>query len=360
MNAVKPMRLAVVVLGALAVVACGEKPQSPAGQAKPSLVTVAVGGGEAAGSRGWDGVVEAVRQAALSAQTTGRISAMMVDVNDAVAEGAVLLRLTGVEQQAGVDTARAQLKSAEAVLAEAESRFNRSTELVGRQLVSRADHDLARAARDSASAARDASAAQLRQAEQQAAYTVVRAPFAGLIATRDVEPGEAVAPGQRLLSLYAPGALRIEVQVPQGDAAAIRAAGTAQVQLADGRRLAARAVTVYPSADPLTHTVTVRVQLPVLDRAPAPGMTATVLFAVPAVSGAVRIPAATLVQRGEVSAVYVVTDAGVSLRQLRLGERIGEQIQVLAGLQGDERLAMDPVAATQWLVTQQQGGAVHE
>ena len=189
---------------------------------------------------------------------------------------------------------------------------------------------------------------------------MVRAPFAGLIATRDVEPGEAVAPGQRLLSLYAPGALRIEVQVPQGDAAAIRAAGTAQVQLADGRRLAARAVTVYPSADPLTHTVTVRVQLPVLDRAPAPGMTATVLFAVPAVSGAVRIPAATLVQRGEVSAVYVVTDAGVSLRQLRLGERIGEQIQVLAGLQGDERLAVDPVAATQWLVTQQQGGAVHE
>ncbi len=354
------MRLAVVILGALAVVACGEKPRSPVGLAKPSLVTVAVGGGDGAGSRSWDGVVEAVRQAVLSAQTTGRISAMSVDVNDAVAEGAVLLRLTGVEQQAGVDTARAQLKAAEAVLVEAESRFSRSTELVGRQLVSRADHDLARAARDSASAARDASAAQLRQAEQQAAYTVVRAPFAGLIATRDVEPGEAVAPGQRLLSLYAPGALRVEVQVPQVDGAAIRAAGAAQVLLADGRRLAARSVTVYPSADPLTHTVTVRVQLPALEGAPAPGMTATVLFPLPGVTGAVRIPAATLVQRGEVSAVYVVTDTGVTLRQLRLGERLGEQVQVLAGLQGDERIAVDPVAATQWLVTQHQGGAAHE
>jgi len=360
MNVVKLMPLAVMVLGALAVVACSEKSGSPAGVPKPSLVTVAVGGPDAAGSRGWEGVVEAVRQAVLSAQTTGRISSMAVDVNDPVAEGAVLLRLTGVEQQAGVDTARAQLKAAEAVLVEAESRFTRTSELVGRQLVSRADQDLVRATRDSAGAARDASAAQLRQAEQQAAYTVVRAPFAGLIATRDVEPGEAVSPGQRLLGLYAPGALRIEVQVPQADAAAIRAVGAAQVVLADGRRLAARSVTVFPSADPLTHTVAVRVQLPALERAPAPGMTATVLFAVPGVGGAVQIPAGSLVQRGEVSAVYVVTDTGVSLRQLRLGERLGDQVQVLAGLRGGERIAADPVAATQWLVTQHQGGAAHE
>ena len=360
MNEVKPMRLAVMVLGALAVVACGEKPRSPAGLVRPALATVAVGGQDAAGSRGWDGVVEAVRQAVLSAQTSGRISAMAVDVNDRVLEGAVLLRLTGVEQQAGVDTARAQLKAAEAVLVEAESRFSRSSELVGRQLVSRADHDLARAARDSAGAARDAWVAQLRQAEQQAAYTVVRAPFAGLIATRDVEPGEAVSPGQPLLSLYAPGALRIEVQVPQADAGAIRAAGTAQVVLADGRRLAARSVTVFPSADPLTHTVAVRVLLPVVDNAPAPGMTAKVLFALPGARDGVRIPRSAVVQRGEVSAAYVVTDTDVSLRQLRLGERLGEQVQVLAGLQAGERIAVDPVAATQWLVTQHQDGAAHE
>jgi RND family efflux transporter MFP subunit len=352
--------VALLAAGAL-LQGCGSQ-QAPADTAAaPAIATLEVGAAGLASARGWDGVVEAVQQAQLSAQTAGRVAAVLVDVNDRVAAGAVLLRLTAFEQQAGVDTAQAQLKSAEAQLAEAESRYRRAAELIARQLISRADHDLAVAGRDTAIAARDAARAQLQQAQQQSAYTVVRAPYAGIVSTRQVEPGEVVAPGQPLLGLYAPGALRVEVQVPQTQAVAIRAAGNAKLVLADGRELAAKSITVFPSADPLTHAVGVRVLLPALSPAPQPGTTAKVIFPVAGGATTLRVPASAVAQRGEVSAVYVLSGTKLSLRQLRLGERQGDAVAVIAGLAPGEHIAVDPVAAAQWLVAQRTAaGAKHE
>lgn len=348
--------LAAALLAALA--ACGGDRAAPALPPLPQLQTITV---QATAGRGraWDGVVEAVQQADLSAQTAGRVTAIAVDVNDRVGAGAVLLRLTAVEQQAGADTARAQLRAAEAAAAEAQSNYRRFAALAGGQYVSKSQLDQARAARDSAVAARDAARAQLAQAGQQAAYTVVRAPFAGIVSARRVEPGESVAPGQPLLSVYAPGALRIEVQVPQSDADAIRKAGRARVVLADGRSVDAAQVVVFPAADPATHSVGVRVVLPDIAPAPAPGGTAKVVF--PLAAGlalpAVDIPVSALVQRGEVSGVYVLAGDRLSLRQLRLGQRSGDRVEVLAGLRRGETIAADPVAAVQALAAQRRAVA---
>src|SRR5690606_29364913 len=140
-------------------------------------------------------------------------------------------------QDAGANAARAQLRAAEASAAEAEQNYRRYAALADGQYVSKAQIDQARAARDSAVAARNAAAAMLAQAMQQAAYTVVRAPFDGVVARRDVEPGETVAPGRPLVSVRAPDALRIEVAVPQSRAEAIRRDPQARVRLADGRVL---------------------------------------------------------------------------------------------------------------------------
>ena len=115
-------------------------------------------------------------------------------------------------------------------------------------------------------------------------------------------------------------------------------------------------MTVFPSADTASHAVRVRVQLPPLDTPPQPGMTAKVAF--PAVRGAAlpRIPASALVQRGEVNAVYVLADGRLTLRQLRLGAREGDHVEVIAGLKPGEVIATDPVAALQALVAARQGG----
>ena len=341
--------------------ACGAGQKAAELPPLPKLDTITVQASGAGQGRAWDGVIEAVQQADLSAQTAGRVVAVYADVNDRVAAGAVLLRLTAVEQQAGANVARAQLRAAEASAAEAEATFARYSALAARQLVSRLQIDQLRAARDTAIAARDAARAQLAQAGQQADYTVVRAPFTGIVSARRVEPGESIALGQPLMSVYAPGALRIQVQVPQSDADAIRAANKARVVLADGRTVDALEVTVFPSADPATHSVSVRVILPALKNPPQPGATAKVVFEIPGGTAVVQIPRSALVQRGEVSGVYVLDGNRLSLRQLRLGQRVGEQVEVLAGLKGGETIAADPVAALRALAAQREAvGATGE
>lgn len=353
-----PVRIPALLLpAALLLSACGTEPAAGARAPLPPLRTQVVQAAAATEGRAWDGVVEAVQHADLSAQTAGRVTTVSADVDDRVAAGAVLLRLTAFEQQAGADAARAQLRAADAAAAEAESNYRRFAALAAGQYVSRAQLDQARAARDSAVAARDAARAGLAQAGQQAAYTVVRAPFAGIVSARRVEPGETVAPGQPLMSVYAPGALRIEVQVPQSDAAAIRAAGRAKVELGDGRRVDAADVIVFPAADAATHSVGVRVLLPRLDDAPQPGVTARVVFPVAGGTQALRVPSATLVQRGEVSGVYVLADDRLGLRQVRPGRRLGDQVEILAGLKPGERIATDPVAAVQALAAQREASA---
>jgi multidrug efflux pump subunit AcrA (membrane-fusion protein) len=126
----------VPVLLALALIGCGGDAKSP--RTQPSfgdIQTLAVPAAGEGGGRGWDGVVEAERQATLSAQTSGRVTEVNYDIGDRVAQGAVLLRMSTVEQKAGVDTARAQLRAAEAAAVEAESTWRRYSELAAKQYV---------------------------------------------------------------------------------------------------------------------------------------------------------------------------------------------------------------------------------
>ena len=348
-----PIRLAPVLLGML-LAACSAEPAPTGAPPLPVLDSFVVGAPTAGDGRAWDGVVEAVQQADLAAQTAGRVASVAVDAGDRVRSGQVLLRLTAVEQQAGASAARAQLRANEAAAAEAEANYARYESLGQRQYVSRLQLDQARAARDAAVANRDAARAQLAQAAQQADYTTVRAPFDGLVSARRVEPGESVVPGRALLSMHAPDALRIEVALPQTAAAAVRRAAAAEVVLGDGRRIAATRVTVFPAADAATHTVSVRVDLPTLDDAPAPGTTAKVLFPIATGAGPapMRIPRSAVVQRGELSAAYVLDGPRLALRQLRLGGERGTQVEVLSGLKPGDRVASDPVAAGQALAAQ--------
>ena len=317
--------------------------------------------------RGWDGVVEAVRRADLGAQTAGRVTVVEVDVNDRVAAGDVLLRISAVEQNAGANAARAQLRAAEASAVEAEQHYRRFAALASGQYVSKAQIDQARAARDSAAAARDAARAVVAQAAQQSAYTVVRAPFAGVVASRDVEPGETVAPGKPLMRVYEPRELRIEVAVPQTRAEGIRRDPRARVVLPGGCEVVPAEVTVFPAADAASHSVNVRVRLPDLDPPPAPGTTAKVVFdAEPGNAGdtgarSVRIPLSAVAQHGELSGAYVQQGDRLLLRQLRLGARLGDSVEVISGLQAGDRVASDPVAAMQALAAQRkQAGAGDE
>lgn len=329
----------------VALTACSREPAEPAAITAVPFETWAVSRQSAARERQWDGVVEAVNKATLSAQTGGRVTELPFDVNDYVKVGDVIVRFTDVEQQSGRRQADAALRAAEANAREAQLAFERARDLIARKLVAQAAYDQAVARHDAAKAALEAARAAVREAGEQVDYTVVRAPYSGILTERHVQIGETVRPGQPLVSGLSLAQLRVEVEIPQGDLAAIRDHAKAAVVLDDGRRIDARNVVIFPYADAKTHSFRVRLELPETETGLQPGMTVKAAFAI-GEAERLLIPAASLVRRSEVTAVYVVDPSQrVSLRQLRLGHRFGDRIEVLAGLEVGDRIAVDPLAA---------------
>ncbi|MBX3726836.1 MAG: efflux RND transporter periplasmic adaptor subunit [Xanthomonadales bacterium] len=331
----------------LAACAQDSGPVRPVAEA-PDLATLEVRAVAVPRERVWDGVVEAVHQATLSAQTRGRVLELPYDVNDYVEAGAVVVRFTDVEQRSGARQAQAALAAAQAAFTEAEAEHRRIAEVYERRLVARSQLDQAVARRDAERARLDAARAAVREAGEQVDYTVIRAPYPGILTERHVEVGEAVQPGQPLVSGLSLDRLRVQVQVPQSDIAAIRAQGQAWVLLDDGRRVRADRVVVFPYADPGSHSFRVRIELPEADTGLHPGMIAKVAFAL-GEGERLLLPERVLVRRSEVVAVYVVDEAGVALRQVRVGHRHDELIEILAGLRDGERVAADPGRALAWL-----------
>ncbi|AVP97958.1 efflux transporter periplasmic adaptor subunit [Ahniella affigens] len=338
----------------ISLAACGGESATPATPAATGLSTLTVGKQSATEERLWDGVVEAVNKATLSAQTGGRVTELPFDVNDYVKVGDVIVRFTDIEQQSGRRQADASLRAAEAAAREAKLAFDRAKEMIEKKLVAQAVYDQAVARNDAAKAALEAARAAVRQAGEQVDYTVVRAPYSGILTERHVQVGETVRPGQPLVSGLSLAQLRVEVEVPQGDLSAIRDQKKAAILLDDGRRIDAKAVIVFPYADARTHSFKIRLELPEVETGLQPGMTVKTAFAI-GQTDRLLIPVNALVQRSEVTAVYAIdAKQRVALRQVRLGHRFGDQAEVLAGLNEGEQIAADPLAALALLAGQKE------
>ncbi|MBM5812198.1 MAG: efflux RND transporter periplasmic adaptor subunit [Gammaproteobacteria bacterium] len=297
-----------------------------------------------------DGTVEAVQHGTIAAETSGRVVEVLYDIDDVMPAGAVIVRLRGVEQRAGLARAEAELAEASSRRAEAQQQFERIAGLLERRLVSRQHFDQASADRDAAVARAAAAEAALAAAREGVRHTEVRAPWAGVVARRYVEAGEAVQPGTPLLSALSLRELRVSADLPRSLAATVRARRRAAVYAGD-RRIEATRVTLAPQAAPDSETFRVRLELPAETPDLYPGMLVKAAFVV-GESERLTIPAAALVERGELRSVYVQGDDGrVRLRQVRIGQRFGDRLEVLAGLNSGERVVTDPPAALQHLRT---------
>jgi RND family efflux transporter MFP subunit len=293
--------------------------------------------------RVWDGRIEAVNQATVSAQTSGRIASLPFDVNDYVAAGDVVMRFTDTEQKAALSRAEAAFQEATARLAEATQQFDRFSRMIENNSVSKQQFDQSRANRDAAQARLNAARSGIETANEQLEYTVVRAPYAGIVSRRHVELGELVSPGQPLISGLSLQSLRVNVDVPQSMFHSVRTIGKAFVYVED-ERVAAESLTFFPVADAAANTFRVRVNMPDGAATLYPGMFIKVGFVV-GESQRLLVPVEAVVRRSELSGVYVADGDDVTLRQVRLGRKYGGSIEVLAGLSQGEMVATDPVAA---------------
>ena len=291
-----------------------------------------------------DGTVEAVNQATMSAQTSGRIAEVYFDVDDYVEPGSPIVRFTDVEQQSSLRQASAALAEAIARQNQANEEFDRVTGLFESGSASKREYDQALASREAANARVTAARSAEETAKQQVEYTLVRAPYAGIVTERHVQVGETVGVGQPLMSGLSLEALRVVVDLPQQVAAEVREHLTAYI-VTDQGRVQANDLTIFPYAHSASNTFRVRLDLPAGQFDLYPGMFVKVAFVV-GESQRLLIPASALLRRSEVTGVYVVDDKDqVRLRQVRVGGTYGNRAEILAGLQPGERIATDPVAA---------------
>ena len=300
-----------------------------------------------------DGVVQPVKQSTVAAQTSGRISQLMVKAGERVRIGQLLAVIDDRESQAGLQRSRAQTAQAEAELRNAQAQVQRTRELQAKGFVSRAALDTAEAVFTSAQAARAQATAGQRQSAIAQEFSRVTAPYEGWVLETLAQPGDLALPGKPLVTLYAPLPLRAVVQVPASRAAAARAAAEVEVRIQDrnggAQWISPTAKEMLPAADPVSQTLEWRLELPAAAAASiAPGQQVHVRFAATGHRRLV-VPASAVLRRGELTGVYVVSPegGGFVLKAVRLGADHGAAgVEILAGLQAADSVALDPVRAS--------------
>ncbi len=324
--------LILALTGVIFLSACSKDSPPPAAPKKiPELANIQLSLQTTAQEVKYDGVIEAINQATVSAQTSGRIVEIPVDVGDYVTKGDLIIRFTDTEQKARAASAKAQFT-------EAQAQYTRMQEMLTKKLIAKADFDKSEAAFKSAEA-------NLGEAEQNLAYTAIYAPYAGIVVSRAVNVGETVAPGKALMTGLSLEQLRAQVDIPQQHIGPVRKYKKALIYLADGKLLETSDLRIPPSADPQTHSFKVLVNLPEGDHQLFPGTFVKIGF-VTGEQEQLLIPASAISKRGEVSGVYAIKENALEFRQLNLGSLTrNKDYPILAGASAGEKIAADPIAA---------------
>lgn len=298
-----------------------------------------------------DAVIEAVKRSTVSSETSGRIMEVKFDIGDVVRAGSVLVRVTKAEQQSQFAATEAQRNEAEARLQEAQDEYERVKEVFAKKLVAQSALDRAKADLKAAEQRYHAAVARVKQAEEQLRYTVVKAPYTGVVVDRHVDLGELVAPGTPVMTGLSLRNLRAVAQVPQSFMGDLQMAENVRViysQPQDGKMketaVQSKRLQVSPQADAKSHSFLVRVYLPENIKKLYPGMAAK--LAIPTgQKESLLVPEQAVVHRSELTAVYVIKGKHIYLRQVRIGRHQGGQVEILAGLEAGEQVALDPIQA---------------
>ncbi len=303
-------------------------PVSAAPQAGLPLATVTVATSPVPIRVEVTGRVESLYQATLSSRIQGTIDKLLVREGTPVVKGQTLIQLDNRDLTADLARATAELENNKA-------QFERMKNLYQQEAVSKQELENATRSYKVADAARKAVLAQL-------SYTIVKAPFDGVITEKKVEVGELASPGQPLLKMEDPNQLRLEAIVAESDLQALAVGDRVPVTIdaLAGQTLTGVVSRILTAGDPQTHTFAVKVDLP-----PTPGLKTGMFGRLQLDKGtsqSILLPASALVERGEMTSVYVVgPDRIARLRWVKIGRHLGDQREVLSGLNVGERVLLE-------------------
>ncbi len=317
------------------------------------------------------GYVVPQRKADVASKATGRLEALEIREGSRVVKGQIIARLENADLvaaahrgAANVALARAEVVEAEASRTEARLALTRSQRLVERRYVSPGDHDAAVARYDKAVAAVErtraavaAAEAAYREAQVAVDYTLIRAPFDGVILSKYADMGDMVAPFATtaqskgaVVSLADMGSLEVEADVSETNLAKTAIGQPCEVELdaLPGIRLRGAVASIVPRVDRSKATVLVKVRFIDSDPRILPDMSAKVAFLSEEPKpeerqAVVAVPARALVARGGHDFVFVLREGRVEETAIEAGAPLGDQIAV-RGIASGDRVVLDPPA----------------
>jgi RND family efflux transporter MFP subunit len=302
------------------------------------------------------GTVHAAQSSQLASQMMGNILEVRVQEGDRVRRGQVLAVIDDAQPRASFDRAQAahhaaqqEIISADSDFHLAEATFKRYQDLYEKKSVSPQEFDEVKARFQAAQARRDLShagqaqaQATLTQARTVVDYSRVRAPFDGVVTEKKVDAGTLASPGMPLFTVEDPRRHRLDASVNESDIGRVRIGQTIQVRMdALGTELAGKVAHIVPAADPASRSFLVKIDLPsdlrlrsgLFGRARIPR----------GQKNSIVVPHSAIVEHGQLQAVYVLDAAQIaSLRYVTLGNPTGDQVEVLSGLDGGEKLVAAP------------------
>ncbi len=303
------------------------------------------------------GTLHARETSILSAQVVGRVQQVLVREGDYVSAGQTLailddatLRATAEQADAAVAAAQNQQMAAKTNADLASSTLARYKMLQEQKSVSPQEMDEVTRRAEASNAQVAALNAQANAAKAQASgahtmlqYTRIRAPFAGVITARMVDPGALAAPGVPLLQIDSDGPLQLQATIDESALAAVHIGMSVPVSV-DGASIAGetgKMEEIVPAADPSSHTFLIKIGLTTSKQLRA-GMYGTAEIPT-GTHQAILVPGSAIVTRGSLPCAYVLDSNGIAqLRYVTTGAAQGSMVEVLSGVSAGEKLIDNP------------------
>ena len=264
----------------------------------------------------------------LSARIPAAVKEVFVSAGTGVKKGQVLITLDDRE-------IREQLSAAEAGFRQAQTEYERAKQL----FENKATTDQALTAAESMF---QSARAQVERVKVMLTYAQIVSPIDGIVADRRIEAGDLANPGQVLLSVYDPQRMRLEAPVPVRLIEKIALNQELEATLERPARTYKAVVTeIVGEVDPLSRTQTVKAHLVDAGGEVLPG-TFGRLWVEDDAERSVRVPASAVYRVGQLEMVQVVAGDRALRRLVKAGSRVGDQVEVLSGLQAGDRVLVHP------------------
>ena len=317
------------------------------------------------------GYVTARRAATVSSKVTGKVTEVLIEEGMKVQEGQILARLDDTNVKASLRLAQAQLESATRSLEEtrvrikeAEQELRRISDLLQNKIATQADLDHAEASAFSLKAKLEQQRADVIVAERQIATweqqmedNVIRAPFAGVVTSKNAQPGEMISPISAgggftrtgICTIVDMTSLEIEIDVNESYINRVESSQPVEATLDayPDWKIPCKVIAIIPTADRQKSTVKVRVGFVKLDPRILPEMSVKVGFRDSGVSGSVAgrtitLPRSAVQQQEGRDVVLIVQNGRVERRAVTISSSLNDEVAVSAGVAAGERVIIDP------------------